>query len=200
MDLNTLFKDVSEFVQTCMHPAQARQLIDRAVKVALTTRGVASVIFLEDVQEKDAQPSPPRMHGVVYTSIGWTKPRIIPPEAELRKAADILNEGTKVAILVGQGAAEAAPEVIEVAELLGAGVAKTLLGREVLADDLPYVTGPIGLLGSTASHEMMMGADTLLMIGTSFPYAEWLPKEGQCRAVEINIDGRMIGVRDRVRR
>lgn len=195
VDLNTLFKDVSEFVQVCMHPAQARQLIDRAVKVALTTRGVATVIFPEDVQEEAAQPSPPRMHGAVYTSIGWTKPRVIPPEAELRTAAAILNQGSKVAILVGQGAAEASAEVIEVAELLGAGVAKTLLGREVLPDDLPYVTGPIGLLGSTASHQLMTGADTLLMIGTSFPYAEWLPEEGQCRAVEINIDGRMIGMR-----
>jgi pyruvate dehydrogenase (quinone) len=135
------------------------------------------------------------MHGAVYTSVGFTKPRVIPPDTELRKAADILNEGTKVAMLIGQGAAEAADEVVESAELLGAGVAKTLLGREVLPDDLPYVTGPIGLLGSTASYELMMGADALFMIGTSFPYAEWLPEEGQCKGVEIDIDGRMIGVR-----
>jgi pyruvate dehydrogenase (quinone) len=195
IDPNTLFKDVSEFVQTCMHPAQARHLIDRALKVAISQRAVATIIFPVDVQEEDAQPSPPRMHGAVYSSIGFTKPRVIPPETELRKAADILNEGTKVAMLIGQGAAEAADEVIQAAELLGAGVAKTLLGREVLPDDLPYVTGPIGLLGSTASYELMMGADTLFMIGTSFPYAEWLPEEGQCKGVEIDIDGRMIGVR-----
>ncbi|HEY3893844.1 MAG TPA: thiamine pyrophosphate-requiring protein [Pseudonocardiaceae bacterium] len=195
IDPNTLFKDVSEFVQTCMHPAQARQLIDRALKVAISQRAVATIIFPVDVQEEDAQPSPPRMHGAVYTSVGFTKPRVIPPDTELRKAADILNEGTKVAMLIGQGAAEAADEVVESAELLGAGVAKTLLGREVLPDDLPYVTGPIGLLGSTASYELMMGADTLFMIGTSFPYAEWLPEEGQCKGVEIDIDGRMIGVR-----
>ncbi len=195
IDPNTLFKDVSEFVQTCMHPAQARHLIDRALKVAISQRAVATIIFPVDVQEEDAQPSPPRMHGAVYSSIGLTKPRVIPPEAELRKAADILNEGSKVAMLIGQGAAEAADEVVQAAELLGAGVAKTLLGREVLPDDLPYVTGPIGLLGSTASYELMMGADTLFMIGTSFPYAEWLPEEGQCKGVEIDIDGRMIGVR-----
>jgi pyruvate dehydrogenase (quinone) len=195
IDPNTLFKDVSEFIQTCMHPAQARHLIDRALKVAISQRAVATIIFPVDVQEEDAQPSPPRIHGAVYSSIGLTKPRVIPPEAELRKAADILNEGTKVAMLIGQGAAEAADEVVQAAELLGAGVAKTLLGREVLPDDLPYVTGPIGLLGSTASYELMMGADTLFMIGTSFPYAEWLPKEGQCKGVEIDIDGRMIGVR-----
>ncbi len=158
--------------------------------VAISQRAVATIIFPVDVQEEDAQPSPPRMHGAVYTSIGFTKPRVIPPDTELRKTADILNEGTKVAILIGQGAAEAADEVVEAAELLGAGVAKALLGREVLPDDLPYVTGPIGLLGSTASYELMMGADTLFMIGTSFPYAEWLPEEGQCKGVEIDIDAR----------
>jgi pyruvate dehydrogenase (quinone) len=195
IDPALLFRDVSEFVQVCMHPAQARQLIDRACKVALSQRTVATIIFPEDVQEEQAQPSPPRMHGAVYTSVGYVKPRVIPPDTELRKAAEILNAGQKVAMLIGQGAAEAADEVVQAAELLGAGVAKTLLGRAVLPDDLPYVTGPIGLLGSTASYELMMGADTLFLIGTSFPYAEWLPKEGQCQAVEIDIDGRMIGVR-----
>jgi pyruvate dehydrogenase (quinone) len=195
IDANTLFKDVSDYIQTCMHPAQARQLVDRACKVALSSKGVATLIFPVDVQEEEAQPSPPREHGAVYTSVGWTKPRVIPPESELRKAAQILNEGEKVAMLIGQGAAEAQDEVVAAAELLGAGAAKTLLGREVLPDDLPWVTGPIGLLGSTASHHMMMGADTLFMVGTSFPYAEWLPPEGQCKCVEIDIDGRYIGVR-----
>ncbi|HET7325732.1 MAG TPA: thiamine pyrophosphate-requiring protein [Nocardioidaceae bacterium] len=195
IDPNTLYKDVSEFVQTCMHPAQARQLVDRACKVALSNRTVATIILPEDIGEAEAQPSPPRMHGAVYTSVGWVKPRVTPPETELSKAADILNEGEKVAILVGQGAAEASDQVVEVAELLGAGVAKTSLGRAVLPDDLPYVTGPIGLLGSTSSHEMMMNADTLFFIGTSFPYTEWLPPEGQCKGVEIDLDGRMIGVR-----
>jgi pyruvate dehydrogenase (quinone) len=196
IDPNTLFKDVSaDFVQTCMHPAQARQLVDRACKVALTNRTVATIIVPEDVAEEPAQTSPPRQHGAVYTSVGWTQPRVIPPDSEIQKAADILNEGKKVAMLVGQGAAKAADEVVEVAELLGAGAAKTSLGRAVLPDDLPWVTGPIGLLGSTSSHEMMMNADTLLMIGTSFPYTEWLPQEGQCKGVEIDIDGKMIGVR-----
>ncbi|MBA8825920.1 pyruvate dehydrogenase (quinone) [Saccharopolyspora lacisalsi] len=195
IDPNTLYKDVSEFVQTCMHPAQARQLIDRACKVALTNNTVATVIVPEDVAMEEAVPSPPRSHGAVYTSVGWTKPRMIPPEEELDKAAEVLNEGERVAILVGQGAARATDQVAEVAELLGAGVAKTSLGREVLPDDLPYVTGPVGLLGSTSSHAMMMEADTLFMIGTSFPYTEWLPVEGQCRGVEIDVDGRMIGVR-----
>jgi pyruvate dehydrogenase (quinone) len=196
IDANTLYKDVaSDFLQTCMHPAQARQLVDRACKVALANRTVAAIIVPDDVAEEEAQPSPPREHGAVYTSVGWTQPRVIPPDDELRKAAAVLNSGEKVAMLIGQGAAGAADQVVEAAELLGAGVAKASLGRAVLPDDLPYVTGPIGLLGSTASHEMMMGADTLLFVGTNFPYAEWLPPEGQCKGVEIDIDGRYVGIR-----
>lgn len=196
IDPTSLYKDVSsDFIQTCMAPVQARHLVDRACKVALTNRTVATVVLPEDVAEEEAVPSPPRVHGAVFSGVGWTKPRMIPPQSELQKAADILNAGQKVAILVGAGAADAVDEVERVADLLGAGVAKTSLGRAVLPDDLPYVTGPIGLLGSTASEAMMSDADTLFMIGSSFPYAEWLPKEGQCRGVEINHDGRMIGLR-----
>lgn len=196
IDANSLYKDVaSDFVQTCMAPVQARHLVDRACKVALTNRTVATIILPEDVAEEEAVTSPPRQHGAVFSSVGWTKPRMVPPPSELRRAAEILNEGEKVAILVGAGAADAADEVAEAADLLGAGVAKTALGRAALPDELPYVTGPIGLLGSTASVAMMSGADTLFMIGTSFPYSEWLPEEGQARGVEINHDGKMIGVR-----
>ncbi|SFB95791.1 thiamine pyrophosphate-requiring protein [Streptomyces aidingensis] len=193
--LDRLFADVSDYCQLVMHPAQARHVVDRAFKNALTNRSVSTIIVPEDVQEEPAQPSPPRMHGAVYSSVGWSRPRVLPDEDELRRAARVLNEGKKVAILIGQGAADAEGEVIETAETLGAGVAKALLGRDVLPDDLPYVTGPVGLLGSKASDNMMRDCDTLLMIGSSFPYAEWLPKEGQARGVEINIDGRMIGVR-----
>ncbi len=195
VDLDSLFKDVSEFVNTCAHPGQARHLIDRAMKTALTTRGVATIIFPEDIQEEEAVPSPPHQHGSVFSSVGRAKPRILPDETELRKAAGILNQGERVAILAGQGAAEASAELIETAELLGAGITKALLGREVVPDDLPFVTGPIGLLGSKPSDEMVMNCDTLLMVGTSFPYAEWLPEEGKARCVEIDIDGRMIGMR-----
>ncbi|WP_216216760.1 thiamine pyrophosphate-requiring protein [Amycolatopsis aidingensis] len=193
--LETLFADVSEFVQMCMHPGQVRHVIDRAFKTALTTRGVATIVVPVDLQEEEAQPSPPKTHGAVYSSVGWSQPRVLPNQDELRRAAEVLNEGGKVAMLVGQGAAHAEAEVIETAELLGAGVAKALLGREVLADDLPFVTGPIGLLGSQPSDDMVMNCDTLFMIGTSFPYAEWLPDEGTARGVEIDIDGRMIGIR-----
>ncbi|WP_316740818.1 thiamine pyrophosphate-requiring protein [Streptomyces sp. MK7] len=195
VDLERLFADVSEFCQMVVHPAQTRHVIDRAFKTALTTRGVATVIIPNDIQEEDAQPSPPKTHGSVFSSVGWSRPRVLPDPDELRRAADVLNEGTRVAMLVGQGAAKAQEEVAEAAELLGAGVAKALLGREVLPDDLPFVTGPIGLLGSKASDNMIQNCDTLFMIGSSFPYSEWLPDEGQARGVEIDIDGRMIGIR-----
>ena len=195
VDLQVLFKDVSEYVQYCMEPAQARQLIDRAVRIALDERVVCTIVFPADVQEEKAVPSPPRMHGAVYSSIGYARPRIVPQTAELDRAAELLNGAERVAMLVGQGALGASEEVEETAELLGAGVAKALLGRTVLSDDLPYVTGSIGLLGSTASYELMENCDALLMVGTSFPYAEWLPKEGQAKCVEIDIKASMIGIR-----
>ncbi len=195
VDLGVLFKDVSEYVQVCMDPAQARHLVDRALRIALDRKGVATLIFPADVQEEKAVESPPRAHGSVFSSVGYTRPRVLPQVADLDRAAQILNEGEKVAILIGQGAAGAADEVVEAAELLGAGVAKALLGKAALPDDLPFVTGPIGLLGSTASYELMKGCDTLLKIGSSFPYAEFLPKEGQAKCVEIDLDGRMTGMR-----
>jgi pyruvate dehydrogenase (quinone) len=195
VDLQTLFKDVSEFVQVCMEPAQARHLVDRAVRIALARRGVSTIVIPNDVQEEKAVPSPPREHGAVYSSVGYSPPRILPRDGDLQKAAELLNQGERVAMLVGQGAHGAADQVIEAAELLGAGVAKALLGRATLPDDLPFVTGPIGLLGSKASYELMKGCDTLLMVGSSFPYSEFLPKEGQAKGVQIDIDAGMIGLR-----
>ena len=195
VDLTTLFKDVSEYVQVCMEPAQARHLVDRAIRIALDQRTVTTIVFPGDVQEEKAVPSPPRMHGALFSSVGYSRPRVLPHPGDLERAAAVLNEGEKVAMLVGQGAAGAADEVVETAELLGAGVAKALLGRAALPDDLPFVTGPIGLLGSRPSYEMMQGCDTFLMVGSSFPYSEWLPKEGQARGVQIDVDGRMLAIR-----
>lgn len=195
IDLSTLYKDVaSEFVQICMHPGQIRQLIDRAVQVARAARSVTAVIIPADIQEEPFK-EPPREHGVVYTSPNQPRSRVIPPEGEIARAAEVLNAGRRVAILIGQGAAGAADEVIELADRLGTGVAKALNGRDALPDDLPFVTGPIGLLGSKPSHEMMDNCDTLLMVGTSFPYAEWLPQPGEARGVQIDLDGRLVGMR-----
>jgi pyruvate dehydrogenase (quinone) len=195
VDLATLFKDVSEYVHVCTAPEQARHLVDRAIRIALDARGVSTLIFPNDVQEEPAVDSPPREHGAVFSGIGYQRPRVLPDERELERAARVLNEGSKVAILVGQGALDATDEVIAVADLLGAGVAKALLGRAVLPDDLPFVTGSIGLLGTRPTYGMMRDCDTLLVVGSSFPYAEWLPKEGQARGVQIDIDGRMLSLR-----
>jgi pyruvate dehydrogenase (quinone) len=177
-----------------MDPTQARHVIDRAIRIAQASRSVTAVIVPEDVQEADYQ-DPPRMHGAVYSSIGFSEPEVRPKQADLERAAKVLNEGQKVAMLIGQGAAKASDEVVQVAELLGAGVAKALNGRAALPDDLPFVTGPIGLLGTKPSNDMIEGCDTLLIVGSSFPYAEWLPEEGQARAVQIDIDGRLLGMR-----
>jgi pyruvate dehydrogenase (quinone) len=195
VDLQVLFKDVaSEFVQYCMAPAQARHLIDRAVRVALASRSVTCVIVPEDVQESPYE-EPPRAHGSVFSSVGFKKPEVVPRPADLDAAGEILNAGKKVSMLIGAGALGAENEVTQVADLLGCGVAKALNGKAALPDDLPFVTGSIGLLGTKPSDHMMQNCDTLLMVGTSFPYSEWLPKEGQARGVQIDIDGRLVGMR-----
>src|SRR5690349_18147063 len=195
VDLDALYKDVAgEFVRTLMVPSQASHLIDRAMRVALASRTVTAIIVPNDVQEEPYE-EPPRAHGSVFSSVGYERPRIVPAQATLQRAAEVLNSGSKVAMLIGQGAKNAQREVIDVADMLGAGVAKALNGRAALPDTLPYVTGSIGLLGTKPSYDMMEGCDTLLMVGTGFPYSEWLPKPGQARAVQIDIDARLVGIR-----
>ncbi len=195
VDLISLYKDVAhEYVQMCSDPAQIRHLIDRAFRIAKATHSVTCVIVPNDVQELEYTP-PARQHGTVHSSVGYNMPRIIPHDADLERAAAILNKGEKVAILAGAGALHAGDEVLEVAELLGAGVAKALLGKAVVPDDIPYVTGAIGLLGTKPSWDMMTECDTLLMVGSSFPYSEFLPEEGQAKAVQIDIEGKMLGIR-----
>ncbi|WP_434623145.1 thiamine pyrophosphate-requiring protein [Azospirillum sp. B2RO_4] len=196
VDLVSLFKDVAgEYVHMASTPAQVRHLIDRAVRIAKAERTVTCIILPNDLQEMDAVETPPRAHGTIHSGVGYAAPVVRPAEADLRRAADVLNAGSKVAILVGAGALNATDEVIEVADILGAGVAKALLGKAALPDDLPFVTGSIGLLGTRPSYEMMVNCDTLLMIGSGFPYSEFLPKEGQARGVQIDIDPKMLSIR-----
>jgi len=195
VDLQTLFKDVaSEYVQTAMAPAQIRHLVDRAIRIALAERTVTCIIIPHDLQDEKYE-EPAHLHSTIHSGTGYSSPRIIPSDADLRRAADVLNSGSKVAMLIGAGAMRAADEVKEVAEILGCCVAKALLGKAALPDDLPFVTGSIGLLGTKPSWVMMNDCDTLLMVGSSFPYSEFLPKEGQARGVQIDIDGRMLSIR-----
>jgi len=194
LNLDRLFQDVADYVYEASQPSQVRHLLDRAMRVARGRNGVSVLVLPNDLQEK-AYEDPPRKHGNVFSGIGYTKPRVVPYEADLQRAADVLNAGSKVAILVGAGALQATDEVIAVAERLKAGAAKALLGKAALPDHLPWVTGSIGLLGTKASWEMMSDCDTLLMVGTGFPYSEFLPKEGKARAVQIDIDPSMLSVR-----
>src|SRR5207247_192233 len=152
VDLVTLFKDVAhEYVHMASTPAQIRHLVDRAIRIAKAERTVTCIIIPNDVQEMPAVPTPPRKHGTVHSGIGYLSPHVIPKNEDLQKAADILNAGEKVAMLVGAGALQATDDIIEVADILGAGVAKALLGKAAIPDELPFCTGPIGLLGTKPS-------------------------------------------------
>jgi pyruvate dehydrogenase (quinone) len=196
VDLVSLYKDVArEYVHMASEPAQIRHLVDRAIRIAKVERTVTCIIIPNDVQELEAVETPPRAHGTVHSGLGFSMPRVVPKNVDLHRAAEVLNSGRRVAMLVGAGALQATDEIIKVADILGAGVAKALLGKAALPDDLPFVTGSIGLLGTKPSWEMMKKCDTLFMIGSSFPYSEFLPKEGQARGVQIDIDGRMLSIR-----
>jgi pyruvate dehydrogenase (quinone) len=196
VDLVSLFKDVArDYVHMASSASQIRHLVDRAVRIAKAERTVTCIILPQDVQEDDAVEHPERKHGAVYSGIGYSFPRIIPQEDDIKRAADVLNSGERVAMLIGAGALNASNEVREVAEILGAGVAKALLGKAALPDDVPYTTGSIGLLGTKPSWDMMMECDTLLWVGSGFPYAEFLPKDGQARGVQVDIRSRMLSSR-----
>ena len=195
VDLASLFKDVcSEYVQTCMVPQQLPNLIDRAIRIALSEGCPTCIIVPSDVFDLEYE-APVHAFKQVPSSLGLSHARVAPDDDVVRQAADLLNAGERVAMLVGQGARDCVAELTQVAELLGAGAAKALLGKDVLPDDLPWVTGAIGLLGTTASWHLMMECDTLLTVGSNFPYSQFLPELDQARAVQIDRSGKWIGMR-----
>ena len=194
VDLTTLFADVSEYVAIGTVPGQVRHVIDRAVRIAQTRRGVTTVVLPNDLQGM-AYADPPMVHGTTHTGVGFPAEAKVPEEGGLRAAAAVLNAGKKIAMLVGAGALDATDEVIAVADRLGAGCAKALLGKAALPDDLPWVTGSLGLLGTKPSWDLMKGCDTFLMVGSSFPYSEFLPKPGSARGVQIDIKGENLSLR-----
>ncbi len=195
VDLLSLYKDVAgDYVQMVTVPEQLPNVLDRAIRTAQARRAPTALIIPSDVQELAYSP-PTHAFKMVPSSLGVSWPTPAVDDEALRRAADLLNAGSKVAILAGSGARGARAELEQVAELLGAGVAKALLGKDVLSDELPYVTGSIGLLGTRPSYELMMGCDTLLTVGSSFPYTQFMPEFDQARAVQIDIDGAFIGMR-----
>jgi pyruvate dehydrogenase (quinone) len=195
VDLTTLFKDVAgDYVEMVTVPEQLPNVLDRAIRIAESERTVTAIIIPSDVQELE-YVAPGHAFKMVPSSMGTCWPSVSPDDAAIRRAAELLNAGSKVAMLVGQGARAAKEEVMQVADLLGAGVAKALLGKDVLSDELAYVTGSIGLLGTRPSYELMMGCDTLLTVGSNFPYTQFMPPLDQAKAVQIDIDGKFIGMR-----
>jgi pyruvate dehydrogenase (quinone) len=195
VDLASLFKDVcSEYVQTCMVPQQLPNLIDRAIRIALSEACPTCIIVPSDVFDLEYE-APGHAFKQVPSSLGLGRAAVAADDNVVQQAAELLNAGQRVAMLVGQGARDCVEELTQVADLLGAGAAKALLGKDVLPDDLPWVTGSIGLLGTTASWHLMMDCDTLLTVGSNFPYSQFLPELGQARAVQIDRSGKWIGMR-----
>ena len=196
VDLQSLFKDVaSEYCVTVMSPAAVRHCVDRAFRIALDQRTVTCLIFPKDIQEEAAVPDPPQRHDHALTGIGSPVPYMVPHKSDLNAAAKILNEGKRVAMLVGAGAMNAQNEIQRIADLLGAGIAKSWLGKAVIPESVPFCTGHIGLLGTKPSWDLMKDCDTLLVIGSSFPYSEFYPEVGNARAIQIDIDGRLLSLR-----
>ncbi|GGL20082.1 thiamine pyrophosphate-requiring protein [Nocardia jinanensis] len=196
VDLQSLFKDVAaDYLVEVNVSSQLPNALDRAFRTALARRAPTAVIIPSDLQEEKYTPPEHAFKQVPSSTPAVTMPTAVPPHVDIERAAAVLEAGTRVAILIGQGARHAAAEVLDTAELTGAGVAKALLGKDVLPDDLPFVTGPIGLLGSRPSYELMRDCDTLLIVGSNFPYSQYLPEFDQARAVQIDLDGTLIGMR-----
>ncbi len=191
-----LYSDVaSAYCEQAGEPSSIRHMLDRALRIAQAERTVTCVIIPADLQEMDAVPAQPHATHTVHSGVGYWPGRALPQQHDLKAAADILNAGQKVAMLVGAGALHATDEIVSVADTLGAGIAKALLGKAAVPDDVPFCTGSIGLLGTRPSWDMMMGADTLLMVGTGFPYSEFLPEEGKVKAIQIDLAAKMLSIR-----
>lgn len=194
VNLERVFADVAGYVQTVTTPMQAQLVVDRAVRIAAAQRCPTVVILPADIQNADMEDLVLE-HWVSRTGVGHASTALTPPDTELLRAAEVLNAGSKVAMLVGQGARGATEEVIAVAERLGAGIITALLGKDVIPGDLPYHTQQLGLLGSRPSYDMMQDCDTLLMVGSNYPYAEFLPATGQARGVQIDLSARHLSLR-----
>src|SRR5216117_3834093 len=196
VDLLALFKDVALYNQQVLGAGHVRALVDAGCRAALSLRGVAHITCPVDLQEqavKDDEPSQKKVEG--HTSDAWRPPTVVPCEADIRAAADVLNAGKKTVILAGQGALGAGTELERLADVMAAPIVKPLLGKAVVPDDSPFTTGGIGLLGTEPSEVAMEQCDTLFMAGTSFPYMEFYPPHEQCRGVQIDRDPSRIGLR-----
>ena len=185
-NLERTFSDVAAYVQTIVTPMQAQAVIDRAFRVAKTQLQPCVVIFPHDVQAMEMK-EPAMQLGVARSGVGAPSTAFIPPEDELKKAADIINAGNKVGILVGHGAKGAGDEIVALAEKTGAGIVTALRGKQVISSEVPYHTQQLGLLGTLPSSDIMKECDTLLMLGSNYPYSQYLPETGQAKAVQVDL-------------
>jgi pyruvate dehydrogenase (quinone) len=194
VNLLGLFQDVALFNQEVNGPRHALALVDAACRAALGGRGVAHINCYNDWQDKTSEGTSP-MNVEGHTAVAWTPPIVVPQAESLASAAQLLNAGKRTVIMVGQGASGATVELERIAEILGAPIVKSLLGKDVVPDDSPYTTGGLGLLGTLPSEKAMEECDTLFLVGTSFPYMDYLPKPGQAKAVQIDRDPARLGLR-----
>src|SRR5947209_6778283 len=196
VELDKLYENVAVFNQRAMGPDHVENLVDLACRTALAYKGVAHITFPTDMQEFKLKSDTRSQRNVAdHSSDTYARSARLPNEQELGRAAELLNAGKKITILAGRGALDATDELEQLAEILAAPIVKPLLGKACVPDDSPYTTGSIGLLGTKPSQEAMEECDTLMMIGTSFPYIEFLPKPGQARGVQIECDPAKIGLR-----
>ena len=195
VELDKLFIDVAYYNNRVMSGAHMEPTIDLAIRSAIEKRGVSHVTIPIDVQQQPVKASKSERNVSHHSSSVNAISGNTPQSADLKAAAKVLNDGKRIAILAGQGALHATEELLQLAELLGAPIVKPLLGKACVPDDSPYTTGGIGLLGTAPSEEVLEGCDTLLMIGTSYPYIEFLPKPDDCRFVQIDSNAQRIGLR-----
>jgi pyruvate dehydrogenase (quinone) len=195
VDLDKLFMDVAAYNERIMGPAHVRNVVDEAIKTAISKRTVAHITIPKDIQDWTSNGSRSKANIPHHSADLYTESFPLPPQSLLQQAADIINQGSKIAILAGRGCLPARKEVIELAEKVGAPIIKPLLGKAVVPDDHPYTTGGIGLLGTAPSQEVLQECDTLILAGTSFPYMEFYPKPGRAKAIQIDIDPARIGLR-----
>lgn len=195
VELDKVFADVAKYNVRVMGPEHVENVTHIACRTALAYNGVSHIAFPVDLQDKPVEKKGSKRNVPGHTSDAFARSARLPDEADLRRAADVLNAGKKVAMLVGRGALGATDQVIAIAETLAAPIVKALLGKAVVPDDNPYTTGHVGLLGTRPSQEALEECDTLLMVGTSFPYIEFYPKPGQARAVQIELDPARLGLR-----
>jgi len=195
VDLDKIFMDVAAFNQRVMGPAHVVNVVDEAIKTALAYRTVSHITIPKDIQDWTSKEDRSSANVPMHSSGVYTESHPVPPRAALEAAAQLINKGSRVAILAGRGCLNAREEILELAKTVAGPIVKPLLGKAVVPDRNPYTTGGIGLLGTSPSQDALRECDTLIVAGSSFPYMEFYPKPGKAKTVQIDISATRIGLR-----